>query len=219
MTAEADQMSAAGGQPAEQVVARRRPGPIRRPRRRRSRAPRRVGRYSAQRSGRRRCRERPGASPRRRRRSRTGRAVAGPAASAANSTVCSTSLRRALLASSSVGELDGAALVGGEHQLDRRLGREHAPGGVDPRPQPKTEAPTRRASADRRRRRASARAGRAVACGAWPSRPARTSARFSSTSGTTSQTVASATRFEVLVQDTRRLAERSIAISWRQLAA
>ena len=91
-------------------------------------------------------------------------------------------------------EAAGLVRVVGEQQLERRLGPAKTPGSVDPRRQPEGDRAFVDGGRVDARRFASARRCRVAAASASRLSPAIASTRFSSTSGTTSAIVASATR-------------------------
>ena len=116
------------------------------------------------------------------------------AASAAASTSRSVARRSRLARLSSLGDLLGPRLVLGQEQLDPGVGAVEPPGGVDPRRQPEGEVALVEPASARISPPPAAPACPAAAPAASPPGRACTSDRFSPTSGTTSATVASATR-------------------------
>ena len=114
-------------------------------------------------------------------------------ASASRRIRSSTPCRSRFSSSSSCASRPASSRVLGEQQLERGIGPAQAAGGVDPRREPEADrALVDRAGSTRATLISARRPGFCVRASAR--RPASASARFSSTSGTTSEIVASATR-------------------------
>ena len=155
----------------------------------------RAGR-TARRGARRRCRSRPRASPRPRRRSPAAAPLGRPRVDHRDSLAQDPlldRLRSRLSVSSSLARMSASRVVVREHEVEADVGPSQPAGSVEPRREAECRPRSRRRSRHRRRRRASARAARVLGA-ARPRRPVVASARFSSTSGTTSAIVARATR-------------------------